>query len=319
MGGNAFPGKTRRYDADEYFALVEELKPKFALFASRFDVIPAYKTKPSFGDMDVLYTPSKPVDNHLLKDIFGTFDLLKNGDVWSLVYKQFQIDLIHSPAEEYDYALAYFSWNDFGNLVGRLTHKFGLKHGHDGLKFPVRSADHILGEVILTRDPRVTFNFIDVHPPAEGFDTLEQMFDCVIASKYFSKELFAFENRNHTARVRDRKRTSYNSFLKYIEQRDDLPSYKFERDKSKYVGTIFEAFPHAKDEYDRLWAKKEMLDRVREKFNGDLVRQWTGFDGIDLGRTMKSLKTDLTPEVVDAMSADDVKQFVLDFVQAETH
>jgi hypothetical protein len=303
MGGNAFPGKTGRLSADKYFELADDLKYKFAEISEDFRIIPAYRKKESFGDMDILLIPSRELSFALLKEIFQTDDVLRNGGVYSLVVKGFQIDLIITPREEFEYALAYFSWNDFGNLCGKIAHKFGLKHGHDGLKYVVRSRDHILGEVILTRDPKKALRFLDIDP-GDGFDTLEEMFECICRSKYMSKEMFSFENMNHIARIRDRKRSTYNSFLKYIETRDDLPSFPFEKDKSAYLPMIYEAFPHARDEVIVLIERAALQMRVHEKLNGVRVRELTGRDGKELGALMKDLKTKLSPEEIDGMSQE---------------
>ena len=59
MGGNALKNtETRRYERDEYFALVETVLARLRSLPSfrerRMAAIPAYGTKESFGDMDVL-------------------------------------------------------------------------------------------------------------------------------------------------------------------------------------------------------------------------------------------------------------------------
>lgn len=312
MGGNAFPGKTRRYAADEYYTLVNKLTPVVEGFASRAVAIPAYHSKESFGDLDMLYTPSRVVDESLLSNSFETTDLFHNGDVWSLVHGDFQVDLIHTPVHEFDYALKYFGYNDFGNLCGKLAHKFGLKHGHDGLKYVVRSADHVLGEIVLTLDPTVTFDLLDIKYPEDGFNTLEDIFRCVTASKVFSSEMFAFENMNHIARIRDKKRSTYTAFLQYIADHPELPVLEFNRDKTVYLPMIFERFPHAKPKFDELWAKKHLLERAREKFNATLVTEMTGLQNKELGEIMRKLRPILTPEIVDTMSQDEIRQTIND-------
>ena len=316
MGGKVFPGKTRRFERDEYFALTGEVSRLMVLFSAALVVIPAYNEKPSFGDMDVLFTPSRMVDKQVLMDAFGCADdeVVHNGGVWSLVYKGFQLDLITTKWEELDYALNYFSFNDRGNLVGRLAHKLGLKHGHDGLWFPVRSKDHTLGEVLLTLDPRVAEDFLDVvAPPAAGFDTLEQVFENVAASKYFNPDIFLLENRNHTSRVRDRKRATYTAFLEWCKtQTVKSEYYQFDADKTAYHRKIFKAFPNAKAEFDELWRRKFVIEQAAKRFNGDLVKEWTGRENAALGQLMKVLKTYMTPEAVLDWDDETIKTLVLD-------
>jgi len=234
--------------------------------------------------------------------------------VWSLVYKGFQLDLITTRLSEMDYALNYFSFNDRGNLVGRLAHKLGLKHGHDGLWFPVRSKDHTLGEVLLTLDPHEAEEFLDVAPaPKGGFDTLEDVFNNVAASKYFNPDIYLLENRNHTSRVRDRKRATYNSFLEWCKtQTVKTEFYQFDPDKSVYHRKIFKAFPHAREQFDELWRRKIEVEEAAKKFNGALVREWTGRDGVELGELMKVLKVDLVPAVVNMLSEDTIYKNVME-------
>ena len=307
MGGNAFPGKTRRYSATEYFTLVSEVLDIIKPHVDHAADIPAYRSKESFGDLDLLVIP-KP--NFNPKSIFNTDLAISNGGVHSVVYKEFQIDLIVTNREEFDYSLRYFSFNDRGNLIGKIAHKFGLKHGHRGLTMPIRDGDYLLGEVIVTHDPQVAEEFLGIEYLTE-FNTLEEIFENVIKSRYFSKEIYAFENMNHIARIRDRKRSTYNAFLKYIEERDDLPVYEFKKVKNEYHHMIFEQYPHARAEYEALVAARDLRVRVREKFNGERVTMLTGLRDKELGALMRQLKSILTHEVVDRMEQSEVDAVVM--------
>ena len=306
MGGNVFPGHTRRYYAAEYHQLTSEVLDRLRPHVNRAVVIPAYSTKQSFGDMDILVIP-KPNMNY--GEIFNTQMVSANGGVHSLVYKQFQLDMIVSNADEFDYSLRYFSFNDRGNLIGKIAHKFGIKHGHKGLTMPIRNGDYLLGEITLTRNPRVADEFLGVEYVCE-FDTLEQVFENVIGSKYFSKEIYAFENMNHTARIRDRKRTTYNAFLKYIADRD-LPTYEFHKVKDEYHDFVFAAFPPARSEFQLLVDTRALVQRARIKFNGRLVSQLTGLVDKPLGSFMRKLSPQLSPQTVDQMTDDQIQEIIL--------
>jgi len=69
MGGKAFAGKTRRFERDEYFDLTGEVGKLVRPLSTAFVVIPAYNEKPSFGDMDVLFTPSTEISKQLLMSV----------------------------------------------------------------------------------------------------------------------------------------------------------------------------------------------------------------------------------------------------------
>ena len=312
MGGKVFPGLTRRFDREEYFSYVPEILEKLKSITQRASLIEAYADKTSFGDMDVLYIPSIALSKTILESVFETKHVSRNGDVYSLVYKEMQVDLIKSNKAEFDYAKNYFNYNDLGNLRGRLAHKLGLTHGHNGLIMKVRSNDHILGEIILTQDPSVVEEFLDVK--SGPFNTLVDIFNNVINSSYFNPEIFKLENRNHTARIRDRKRPTYTAFLEYIK---DIEKPKFSQtfyvynpDKTVYHDLIFSKFPHVKAQFDALWEKKRINEEASLKFNGRLVSEWTGRVNKDLGELMRYLKQTLTPEMILSLSEDDLKLIV---------
>jgi len=320
MGGNVFPGYTGRMTRKEFLGIENEVMSMLQLSGHALLVydIPAYKSKESFGDLDLLVVASDSFSRKSLQETFGCGDLISNnGGVWSLVYKDFQVDLITIDCGIARYARNYFSWNDRGNLVGRYAHKLGLKHGHDGLWFPVRSADHVLGEVLLTLNHYQAENFLGVDCRA-SFDTLEDVFKNVSNSKYFNPDIFLLENRNHTARTRDRKRASYTVFLEWCEvykkENPEREYFKYEG-KSSYIEMIFEEFPHARVEYDKLMEKKRLTELYAMKFNGNLVREWTGKDGVVLGEFMKKLKVFMTKESVAELPEWAVKAVVVAYME----
>lgn len=314
MGGNVFKGQTRRYSKEEYFELVDDLEPLFRLIFTKYKVCPAMKDKESFGDMDVVCVPRTPLDSNKLKFIFDTDFVSKNGSTWSLAYKEFQLDLITSPESEYEFCKFYTGEGDRGNFIGKVAHQLGLKFGHDGLWMPVRlSSDHVLGSVLLTDNPLVACKFLDVEV-LSGFDTITDMFESVAKSKYFNPESFRLENNNNIARVRDRKRPNYHLFLEWMDTLPKKDWFPRSKDRSVYFDLVFETFPHAKKEFEALLERKKMLDLAATKFNGNLVSEWTGLTGIDLGMLMRKLKETLVPSVVVTMSDEELKQFTMENV-----
>jgi len=140
-----------------------------------------------------------------------------NGGVTSFDYKGFQIDLIHTTHEKFDYALSYFSWNDCGNLVGKLAHRFGLKHGHDGLFLSLHDGHNKFGSILLTENHDDTLKFLglDVKKFKNGFDNLEEIFAFVAASPNYSPDWYLLENITSAGRIRDKKRDTYRKFLEF--------------------------------------------------------------------------------------------------------
>ncbi len=291
MGGNVFPGKSRRYDRQEYLE-VESYVKTYTLprIYSKFEVCKYSTDKQTFGDMDVVGVPKFPLSKSFLQSVFNTIHVEHNGPTWSLLFGQLQIDLITTQEEHYDFHRAYLGVYDAGNFYGKIAHMLGLKFGHDGLYLPLRYSDsHKLADILLTLDPKEATDFLDIYPK-ESVECIEDVFEPVVKSKYFNPETFLLENNNAIARVRDKKRPSYNAFLEYIgtlPKRDYFPRTK---DKSIHLPLIFERFPNVKIEYELQFAKKKLIEETKVKFNGHVVSELTGLNGEDLGRFIRYLK-----------------------------
>ena len=311
MGGNVFPGKTRRYNRAEYLAIEEYLSDSvFSALFEKFEVCPYLPSKETFGDMDVVCVPAGPLDIDRLKDWFETDHVKRNGDCYSLVYEELQIDIIVSNELEYEFHRNYLGVFDRGNFVGKVAHMLGLKFGHDGLFLPVRSSDsHKLGDIVLTRDPRVAEDFLDIKPLVNA-QSFQDVFDNVVASKYFNPEVFLLENNNAVARIRDKKRPSYHQFLELCETLPAREYFPRSADKAQYLPMIFDAFPNAKEEYRVLFAKKEKLDALKLIFNGDLVSEYTGLTGKELGQFMMALKHKYDNDLLLSMGKEVVEHVI---------
>lgn len=168
MGGKAIKNTpVRRYARQEYLALeaavLAQLRNDFP--GRRVEAVQAYRTKPDFGDMDVLiesdglaldlprylvdttkYQEAHPNGGGLsmndrailqepagmtldlqkyLVDTFGTKEFVPNDNVISFEHREFQIDLIMTPKRDYETSRNYLAWNDNGNLLGRVVHVHG--------------------------------------------------------------------------------------------------------------------------------------------------------------------------------------------------
>lgn len=318
MGGNALKNvPTRRYEADEYFSLTQEVLEKLKRAktqAWRFDIIPAYHDKESFGDMDVLYATDDdiPFDVDTVQYIFNPTEIVRNTSVISFDYKGFQIDLIHSKTDEIEYALCYFSWNDCGNLIGKLAHQLGLKHGHSGLILPLRDANNKFHDIVLTNYHVETLHFLDLdyRKFEVGFNNLDEIFNFVAASRYYNPEWYKLENLNTIARVRDRKRETYKKFLEFGESWEGPRAAKIE-DKSIYLPMILNHF-RATDEFNVVMRDMALQKLAKEKFNGEIVSRISGLKDKELGGLIKFLrsKNEFTPEMVAYLSPKSIETLI---------
>lgn len=302
MGGNALSKPSVRLSKDKFSLLSRDLvaKAQTYLLDSRVAEAIAYHSKESFGDLDLIVGCSEAsYDRQALAKHLGATEIQLH-DSKSLTTSFgvqtdlgiFQVDLLKVSEKGFNYACQYYAYNDLGNLLGRIAHKFGCKHGHEGLLLPVRIGDYLVEEITLTQDYAKALEFMGyrVEDYRTGFYTLNEIFEFVSSSKYFNPEIYLLHNRNHKARVRDAKRKTYQEFLTWCEKLPKTEAYEFSSTKADYLGKIFEFFPEAKLSYERVLARVNHASQAKLKFNGILVGAWTGLEGKELGGLMTRVR-----------------------------
>jgi hypothetical protein len=316
MGGNALKNCTRRYQSKEYHDLAKRLKDFISSELGVLSVvIPAYENKDSFGDIDILVMsdllPSNWKDKLKQKLNLAKDEYQDNGNCFSIKFEEIQADLIIIKEENFQSSLFYFSYNDLGNLLGRIAHINGVKFGHNGLSLTVRPRenmlDHVIGEIEITKDPKTILGILglDIKNYGKFFD-IEDIFEFVASSKYFNPDIFLLENRNCESRIRDKKRKTYMLFLDWCEKNKDrlnrakYPSkdgrYGYHIKDEFYKEVILSRFPDIKTKVDSMIDDFELNREFRKVFNGDIVSKLTGLNGKDLGMFMRSLVHILEPK-----------------------
>lgn len=314
-----------RLNRQDYERVIQEITQKINdKFGSdiKFNVIPSYLNKHDFGDLDVIYTSKKEILNDLIQ-LINPEQYIKNGPVLSIVYpfnqKNFQVDFIRVKDKSYDFSLNYYSYNDLGNLMGRIFHKMGFKFGHDGLSYIVRDPTintRVLGTLLVSTDFEKVIKFGDYHNyDNQVFNELEDIFEYVTTSKYFNKSIFLLENRNHISRVRDKKRPTYMKFLKFIDCRNFDNEFDFNKKESfrkEILDQAFIEFPEFKERYDQLLVQIENKRTISEKFNGNIVKDLTGLEGKTLGYFIQFLLSWFEQNKgINAYSPEEIKTIIL--------
>lgn len=301
MGGNALAAQgAERVDKAVYMELMNEIFEKLNSIPGYYGwvEIPSYSRKDTFGDLDILCTNiNKDIFDKVLH-LFDQPDHYHNTNVLSFLYKNLQVDLISMKPEDYHTAFIYYSYNDLGNLIGKIFHKFGLKYGHRGLVMPLRDEDnssHKFSEIIISKNPDKIFDFLGLSYSRflYGFARLEDIFQFVVDSPYFDPDVFSFENMNNTARVRDKKRSTYNAFLEYIKDLEEESRLEWNKDKSEYLTKIFKFFPESYQGYCNELDIFNEAKMLHDKFNGVKVLKWLKevypekvIEGEDFGKFM---------------------------------
>lgn len=311
MGGNALKSVgARRVDRKEakdvelrFYGLMAKIADKYGAVL-KMELVPSYREKPSFGDLDFVLDNRfyEKVSREMLVEEIGDFfgkkiESYRGGDVFGIGFPLeegcLQIDLIGTSTELFKPAIHYFAWNDLGNLVGRIAHKFGFKFGHEGLSIVLRDDTHQFAEILVTRNIIDILEFLgyDARRYFMGFDTVEDIYSFASSSKYFNKAIYELDNRNHIARTRERKRPVYMAFLEWLKNPPEgVAEFQFPENKDDNLPMLFARFPHVEKEYRAKWLELEHAKYVKTRFNATLVTQLTGLEKERLGAFMKTFK-----------------------------
>jgi len=165
-----------------------------------------------------------------------------------------------------------------------------LKYGHDGLYLTVYLNSNRKENIFISDDNNKIFEFLgfDYNRYLKGFDTLEEIFDYIIDSKYFDSEMFDLENLNQKDRKRNRKRKTYNQFIEYIKVNNINKRYEFKH-KNEYIEDVDKFFPESKliQKLEDLKIKDSINQETNKKFNGKLVmKKYPDLKGKELGHIM---------------------------------
>ena len=321
MGGNVFrhTHTVRRLVKEEYYQYANGILGliREATGPIKLHVTQAIESKEDFGDMDIIICGRDK--RNLIENLLTIkeYPMQKNGDVTSFLFIDFQVDLIFTDESHYEYSCNYFDWNDLGNLIGRMSKQLGFKHGHDGLYYVLRNDDRIIKEFLLSTSYLDILHILGLDKIKfwKGFATYEELFEYVIRSPFFNPDSFKLENLNNINRVRDRKRKTYNLFLKYIQEKDiqskGIRKLTYE-EKEEFV---LNKFPHIRHQVQELKDKAALGSKIKERINGRIIMNlFSNIDGLTVGKYIEVLKErrpDLYSEAILNMTEEEVHLAIL--------
>lgn len=219
---------------------------------------------------------------------FKPSEINNNNGVISFDYDSFQIDIIPTKESNWDFAVKWFAYDPLSNIVGKIAHKKGLKFGWSGLVYPFRNFNGRLSQdILVSNDHRKSLEFLgfDYDRYIKGFDTLEDIFEYIIGSKYFDSNIFQMDNLRHIDRKRNRKRKTYNEFLIFINTNNIKSKYSFISIDNSILN-IDEYFPESDliNKIKELQIKDEQNKEINSKFNGKIVMSiYPDLKGKELG------------------------------------
>lgn len=293
MGGNAF-STAERLSKSHYDMLSMGLQEIFNREQIQARIPLSYRSKDSFGDIDVI-VPNREEADKILKQMDPVLGIVRNPQGYNVLIsylgQNVQVDLNIVGDGNMDFAFWYFSYNDLGNLIGRIAHRQGLKFGYDGLWYPHRINTTAVGEYPLTNDIKEALWYLgfDVQKYFDGFEDLEDMFRWVVDCVNFEGAAYPLEHRNHKARTRDSKRKNYNAFLEWLSN-GGFDLTWVESDKGAWLKKHFMHWPELKKQYDATEADFHRRLAWKALFGGERAMALTGLTGKELGRFVDHLR-----------------------------
>jgi hypothetical protein len=318
MGGNALKHTiTERKTTEQFYQIANKILPILRKeLNTTIDFVEFYKNKETHGDIDLLVKMTNKHINIDLKEViiklFNPNEIITNDGTVSFDYDKFQIDICYIKEDVYDNTKFWMNFDPTSNLIGKISHKFGLKYGMDCLFYPYRGRNgRVMHNIFLTKDNRRILEFLgfDYDKKAKGFDTLEEIYDWTINSKYFNPEFFQLDNLTQKDRKRNKKRPTFTKFIEYVKDfKYESEGYNFEKNKTKYLDFIDECFPEVN--FLKQINECEEIDNfnnvISDKFNGNIImNKYPNLKGKELGDAIYNLKKQFKND-------DDYKQYIYD-------
>lgn len=314
MGGHALKNEidVQRMDVDTFIALQATvhvmLKHANRVIGLTDDAgmmwkYPRYFTeKDSFGDLDVVVFVPQNVSSKAYQFLRGSNDVVTsktNGNVLSVAItidnEPRQVDfIIFTDVLTYKTAIDYYSWNDFHGLLGvmtRLTWKqpypdtfqWQLSLGHKGLVLEMFEGQY-KKEVVLVRDFNDIYTLLDISFPG-SFGNLEEMFEVIYASKYFTPKMADLSSLSHRNRVRNKKRPTFTKFGEWVRQKESSKETPSVSEEPNLLIRVFKLFVDAINKPEQPMSVEKnglklFIDRANEtnvRLECDIAREMTAF------------------------------------------
>jgi hypothetical protein len=298
MGGKLF--NRGRIDRAQYLAIELDLRTYLdrKIGADNYRIPRYYVSKPDFGDLDVII---RLVDGtnwqQLRQEIVDDLEIREfksAGSIYSTLYQNFQVDYFTAPPKYFESTYNYLSFNDLGNLIGKICRKFNLKYGECGLSYIYRRHNgNFLKDIDLTTDFQSICQLLglDYDKWVVGFADLTEIFTWTIDCPYFS--VAPYLDRSTSLERRLKERSTIQSFIDYLDRHQIVKSYKYLENRDEYLAWIADNFPDANllDRVASAVAAAEKSEFIKTKFNGErLMNLLPHLSGKKLGQFIVMFK-----------------------------
>jgi len=300
MGGNLF--KLGRLPKLEYKVIEDSISEYLTnkIGENNFKIPRYYNDKKDFGDLDVLINLDavkdwKTFKLELIKDL--EIETSKSsGHIFSTVYKNFQVDFFNKPAKYYESSYYFLSFNDVGNIIGRMFRRMGLKYGEKGIIYVYRRENdgHYAKEIPISVNFEKIIEFIGLNFSEweKGFNALDDVFRWVIKSPYFSTKPYLEPNKAINKR---KQRTTIIAFIEFLKTNNIEINIDY-KGQTTFIDKIHDYFPEA-DLHSKIELEKEreaFVNIIKAKYNGRVIMElFPDLLGKDLGNFMNAFQNSL--------------------------
>ena len=268
----------------------------------KLDSIREVPNKIDFGDLDIIYKANENIDlRKLIIDIYNPEEIVVNGTVMSISYyfksldEYYQVDFIKCQNLEMSYF--FFSYGDVGGIIGTITKFYGISFG-EGLFCNISKEIIELHDkngienfcnfkIELTTDPKeiCTYLNLDYKKWCNGFDSKEEIFNWIISSSWFHKDIFI--NLNNHQKHQKNTRPLYKEFNDFIFDESRLLSNNELKKENRQLETLV-YFNKIELLNNFIILHKKNNDK-KNKFNGRKFIKY-GYEGKDIGNIMNTFK-----------------------------
>lgn len=323
MGGNLF--KLGRLPKAQYQVLETEIKQYLQEKLPNQHHIPRYYAdKADFGDIDVIVSGGhkkanwQTIKDNILTDL-NIQEYTSRGAIFSTVYKDFQVDYFCVSPRYLESTYHYLSFNDIGNLIGKIFKRFNLKYGEKGLEYVFRRADnHYKKEIPISRDFEKIYGFLglDYEQWQKGFKSRTAMFEWIIASPYFS--VVPYQKMSANTAKKARSRITMQRFLEYIETNNITKTYDFLEHKDDYLPLINTEFPKANllEKLAKEQGQEKYVAALKTKYNGKIIMELLpNLKGKDLGKFISRFQAQFKDheQVLSKMTKEEIAAKIVAF------
>ena len=253
----------------------------------------------SYGECDSdCQWPSSECELHYSMDDFGK--------TIPSPAKDFQIDFITTPPEQFTIHHFFLSYGDCGMLIGQIAHSIGLRFGQQGLFVGISENPNVKDDLILSTDPAKICEFLglDYSMWRRGFVSETEIFHWLSQSPYIHLVEF---NRSRRARE------MYLRFVDYVKEALEPTKRKPTVPTLDAIITYF----GKQSEFAAIQQKQADHQRRSEKFGAHLFSALGDLPGKQLGQIIGGFKRTIPGDFKEWVLATDepeIQQKVTEYI-----